>query len=394
MSKTNISEEFSLPKKCVYQMICTMIIMLILLYLKVNDVELSLIQATNYFGDMNSNENGFDFDLSIIVATRNDDHSSNPILRLKLFLNQFIMYEWKKKHGMNVEVNVIEWNYIENRPHVNENNELKGLLEYNKIHQNAIIKFYKIPPKYNDTKHCMERYNLNCSFPQYFAKNIGIRRSNGKWVLITNMDDVFSIKLMDLIGSHISNNLFDINGVYQAGWDERNYSEIIANHTDYSLIKTIYDIKGTNFPLKDCMRQLGKNGGGVMGWAGDFTLLRREHIFNNYVGGYVEACSSHGIDTEFTGRQLYLNNLNSYRIAHRCSYVHIRHKRSENRKKSPCMRAYTGTLWRFILKNSSLKNWTENYQGQLKAYVDWKYVYKLSNLTWGLRNISFNPDIY
>ena len=347
-----------------------------------------------YTMDSRENINDINVDLSIIVATRNDNHSSNPILRLKLFLNQFIMYEWKKKHNISVEVNVIEWNYIENSPHVNEYKEIKDLLDYNRMHKNAVIKFYKIPSQYNDTQNCLQKHKLQCVFPQYFAKNVGIRRSKGKWVLITNMDDVFSIQLMNLLGTHISNNSLDINGIYQAGWDERNYTEIILNHTDLSLIKTMYDTNTTPFPLKECIQQLKVDGGGIMGWAGDFALLRREHIFNNYVGGYLEMCSSSNLDTEFIARQLYINNLNSYRISHKCSYVHIKHERNQKkRKKNPCFKSYSNRLWRYIIRNQTLRNNTENI-GSIKSIINWNDIYTFSNNTWGIKNISFKPHVY
>ena len=335
--------------------------------------------------------NHTNIDLSIVVATRNDNHSSNPISRLKLFLNQFIMYEWKKLHKLNVEVNVIEWNYVENNPHVNEYDDIIELLEYNKIHQNAIIKFYKIPPKYNDTKNCSERYNIKCPFPQYYPKNIGIRRSNGEWILITNMDDVFSIKLMDLIGYHISNKSLDINGVYQAQWDERNYTQIIANHSKFSLINTIYD-KNNNFPMDKCIAKLDATNGGLMGWSGDFTLLNRYHVFNHYVGGYLEHCSSQSLDSEFVMRQIHINGLQPYKIVHKCSYVHIQHDRTPP-KNNICYKRFTGYLYKFNFINKTLTNYNR-YVWALGQNVSWDDAYKISNQTWGMKNITFNYDMY
>ena len=411
---------FQVSTKHTFQLIIIVLILLIPFYNKLL-TNYNILQTPFSFNiniyynndNQNININETNIDLSIVVATRNDNHSSNPILRLKLFLNQFIMYEWKNNHNISVEVNVVEWNYIENNPHVNENKELKELLEYNKIHKNVDIKFYKIHPKYNDTKNCQKIYNIPCIFPQYFPKNIGIRRSNGKWILITNMDDVFSIKLMNLLGHYISNNLFDINGIYQANWDERNYTEITANYDGLSLIKTVYDTSKDNIPLDQCMRPLNPGAGvqGIaiyslypseqymlyilyIGWGGDFILLNRDHIFNNYVGGYLETCSSSDLDSEFIARQIHINGLQPYCIRHACSYIHIQHERTKTqRTRNPCFKAHTGNLWRVIVTNKTLRNDT-SYAYAIHSNVSFHDMYKLSDQTWGLKNINLTYDIY
>ena len=373
-------------KKCRYCVIGGITALMVVLQV------IELIWMDDRMISVDSMDIEYDFDLSFVIATRNDNHSSNPIMRLQLCLNQLILYEWKKIHDINVEINIIEWNYIEGNRHVNEYKEIKELFEYNKIHKNTVIKFYKISSKYNDTKYCDKKYKIDCPFPQYYPKNIGIRRSNGKWILITNMDDVFSIKLMDLIGHHISNNLFDINGIYQAMWDERDYSNIIKDHNinSISLLKTMYDYK--NIPLRHCIIKLINHTGGVAPWSGDFTLIHRHHVFNHYVGGYLEHCSSQSLDSEFISRQIHINNLQPYWIHLQCSYIHIKHQRS-TKIGNICYKMHTDYLWKYIMKHKTLQNFTK-YAYAVRTNISWCDVYKTSHQTWGLHNITFDYTLY
>ena len=357
------------------------------------------MNTNDLFGYNNKSMNNID--LSIIITTRNDNHGNNPIKRLYLMLNQLIVYQWKLIHNINVEIIIIEWNYIETNIHINEHNDIKLLFNYNKENQNTIIKYYKISSKYNDTKNCYKKYNICCPFFQYYPKNVGIRRSNGEWILITNMDDIFSIKLMNILGHYISNNLFNPNGIYQAKHNEINLDTL--NHIPLSLIKTPNDI--TNSNTNNCLLTFDSNKTPLLPWGGDFTLLSKDNIYNNYVGGYLESCTSSMLDSEFISRQIYINKLTPYYIAKNCSYFHIQHERISRQQgyinniskalncTHDCMKVYTKSLYDLYKKGKGLRSdirtaWSIGY------IINWTNEYYVSHQTWGLNGIQLEYVLY
>src|SRR5215475_5574244 len=59
--------------------------------------------------------------LSVVLATRNDDHGGNPLWRLQAFIDTFDAH--CRRTGLDAEVIVVEWNPPSNRP------RLAGVLE-------------------------------------------------------------------------------------------------------------------------------------------------------------------------------------------------------------------------------------------------------------------------
>jgi len=123
--------------------------------------------------------------LSIIMVSRNDDYGGNLLYRMKNTINSL-----KKCYGdKEVEIILVEWNPPLSKPIFKDSlNLIKSdlpvrIIQVNdKIHK-SILNSEKIP------------------LFEYNAKNVGIRRAKGKYVLSTNPDILFSPELLDIMTS-------------------------------------------------------------------------------------------------------------------------------------------------------------------------------------------------
>ena len=221
-----------------------------------------------------------------------------------------MLFEWKKLHNLSIEVIIIEWNTVNENPHLWQYDEIKTIL-LNKNDDNTKIKFYSIPSFYNNNINC--KTTQYCPYFEYHAKNVGIRRSNGKWKLIMNIDDVFSLNLLNFIGHSIKFNLLDINGIYQTlnGLHGESRQIYVENMTDYLNksdlmipVETIMNKPKIN-NIRDCyafenrLQQMKDNPSlrSSLPASGDFTMLHNSSLYKFYSGSCVETCANHHLDT-------------------------------------------------------------------------------------------------
>jgi FkbM family methyltransferase len=125
--------------------------------------------------------------LSVVVTTRNDDHGGDPLKRLQAFINCFD--EQCRRTGLDAEVIIVEWNPPAERPSV-------GSLVRVPEPSFCAYRFITVPPAIH------QRLRAD-GLPlfQMIAKNVGIRRARGHFVLATNIDIIFSTELIDFIAS-------------------------------------------------------------------------------------------------------------------------------------------------------------------------------------------------
>jgi hypothetical protein len=122
--------------------------------------------------------------LSIIATSRNDDHGGGMLRRMQIFVNGF--YEQCQKHNLNAELLLVEWNPPSDRP------PLAEVLRWPKTQGRCAIRIITVPPEI----HRRFKYSDNLPLFQMIAKNVGIRRARGKFVLATNVDILFSDELI------------------------------------------------------------------------------------------------------------------------------------------------------------------------------------------------------
>lgn len=118
--------------------------------------------------------------LSIVATTRNDNHGGDLLRRTSAFVNN--VFEQSKKFGISVELIIVEWNPPKDKP------LLKDVLPKPKKEVPVILKYIVVPPEVH------EKYNNSKTIPLYqmIAKNVGIRRAEGEFILCTNIDILFS----------------------------------------------------------------------------------------------------------------------------------------------------------------------------------------------------------
>lgn len=128
-----------------------------------------------------------DIYLSIIIAVRNDDHGGNFIKRFQNCLNS--IFYLNRKYPFFLEIVVVEWNTPYYKPSISQYIDLKNKPD------SCLLEFIYVPP------HIHSRYKYSKRLPLYqmIAKNVGIRRSRGEFILCTNADIIFSEPLFKFL---------------------------------------------------------------------------------------------------------------------------------------------------------------------------------------------------
>jgi len=118
--------------------------------------------------------------LSIVVTTRNDNHGGDLLKRTIAFVNGLIFQ--CEKYKLHAELIIVEWNPPKDKP------LLKEVLPPPPQNTFLEIKYIVVPEEIHKT------YKTSSTIPLYqmTAKNVGIRRAKGEFILCTNIDILFS----------------------------------------------------------------------------------------------------------------------------------------------------------------------------------------------------------
>ncbi len=121
--------------------------------------------------------------LSIVAASRNDGHGGNILKRMRLFVQGLL--DHSRRHGVGGELILVEWNPDADRPPLHE------VLPKPSHGDRLTIRHITVPSSIH------QRYRRAPELPlfQMIAKNVGIRRARGEFVLCTNVDLLFSDSL-------------------------------------------------------------------------------------------------------------------------------------------------------------------------------------------------------
>ena len=124
--------------------------------------------------------------LSIVAASRNDNHGDKLDERTNLFIKS--LAENCKKYKIKSELILIEWNQIPNT---------KTLSDRLNLISNEYLNSKILPV---NKKHHLKLPNSDrLHFFQMIAKNVGIRKASGKFILVTNIDVLINQKLYEFI---------------------------------------------------------------------------------------------------------------------------------------------------------------------------------------------------
>jgi hypothetical protein len=96
-----------------------------------------------------------------------------------------------KVYGLTIEIIIVEWNPPRDRPRLGE------ILRASHDTDWVSVRIIEVPPEI----HSMMNHSDSLNLFQMIAKNVGIRRARGEFVLATNVDILFSDELIEYIAS-------------------------------------------------------------------------------------------------------------------------------------------------------------------------------------------------
>lgn len=123
--------------------------------------------------------------LSVVVTSRNDNHGEGMLGRMQAFLD--CLLDQAIRYQICIEVIIVEWNPPKENPYLSE--VLHWPIKESSYFKIRII---EVPPELHQQYRCANTLGLY----QMIAKNVGIRRANGEYILATNIDILFSEELM------------------------------------------------------------------------------------------------------------------------------------------------------------------------------------------------------
>ena len=129
--------------------------------------------------------------LSVVVTARNDDHGGNLLRRVQIFVAGWIAQV--RRYGVRSEMIIVEWNPPAGTP------KLREALRWPEDFGPCEVRFIEVPPEIH------RRYRHAEALPLYqmIAKNVGIRRARGRFILATNIDILFSNELMEFFAREL-----------------------------------------------------------------------------------------------------------------------------------------------------------------------------------------------
>jgi len=126
--------------------------------------------------------------LSMVTTSRNDGHGGDLLGRMNIHINSFI--DQCKQYNLDAEIIIVEWNPPSDRP------GLKEVLEWPEDTGPVSIRIIQVA----NELHARLKHSQALPLYQMIAKNVGVRRAKGKFVLATNVDIVFSDSLFRYLG--------------------------------------------------------------------------------------------------------------------------------------------------------------------------------------------------
>ena len=229
--------------------------------------------------------------LSIVVTCRNDNHGDGFSDRLNAFINGLDLLV--RQHGYDVELIIVEWNPPR------ESAPLRDMFVTREKRKHMTIRNVIVPPEVHQRFQYWESTNIF----QWMAKNIGIRRARGGFVLCTNCDILFSHalfsamqpdrlgvgKLYRAVFYNVSRDILDLKDVDQMIQRACHYS--IARHG----ARYRDDCFWKRYPFVWRFQPRACAGQGIdTDSCGDFTLMSKQDWLD--IKGYPEIASHAYVD--------------------------------------------------------------------------------------------------
>ena len=111
-----------------------------------------------------------------MVASRNDDHGNNQLIRTHAMVDTLLCHA--EIYQLPLELIIVDWNPPADRP------SLRNMISLGKCTDDCAVRVINVPPEIHQRFH----YSHSLSFFQMIAKNVGLRRARGEFVLATTID--------------------------------------------------------------------------------------------------------------------------------------------------------------------------------------------------------------
>lgn len=229
--------------------------------------------------------------ISFVVAARNDNHGGDFLVRFGFFLK--VLHKFSYDYQLPIEIVVVEWNPPQDRPRLIED------VDWSKRHNYCSVRFIEVPSEI----HHRYKYSHELGLYQMIAKNVGIRRSQGEFIVATNADIIFSAELFEFFskkelcsGKMYRIDRMDVNNNIDKDWSVQSLLDYCRNNisrvnTKYDIYDLANDVQVEIYPgewASDSPYYLNKQGAILHNNAcGDFQLMRKDDWFK--VLGYPES---------------------------------------------------------------------------------------------------------
>ncbi|MDD5146087.1 MAG: hypothetical protein PHF44_04575 [Candidatus Pacebacteria bacterium] len=125
--------------------------------------------------------------ISFVIAARNDDYGGNFLHRIQIFVN--VLSELCEKYSLNSELIIVDWN-----PPITKESLVK-VLSWPKNRKAILVRFIEVPSEI----HKLFPKSDKMPMFEFIAKNVGIRRADGEYIIVTNPDIIFSEDLIKFL---------------------------------------------------------------------------------------------------------------------------------------------------------------------------------------------------
>jgi hypothetical protein len=125
--------------------------------------------------------------LTIVATTRNDEHGGGMLRRMQVFVDGLAAQA--ERHRLDAELILVEWNPPPDRVRLDE------ALAWPRAQGRLCVRIVEVPPDL----HARFAYSDRLPLFQMIAKNAGIRRARGGFVLATNVDLLFSDGIVEAL---------------------------------------------------------------------------------------------------------------------------------------------------------------------------------------------------
>jgi hypothetical protein len=127
--------------------------------------------------------------ISVVAATRNDNHGGDLNRRMQLFVDG--LFEHTERLSFSIEIILVDWNPPDDK------GPLAEALNWDRQGDYCTVKIVEVPREIHSL------YNHADKLPmlQMIAKNAGIRRAAGDFILATNVDIIFSNEIMEYMAN-------------------------------------------------------------------------------------------------------------------------------------------------------------------------------------------------